>query len=91
MNPQERADAHPYNPHVARAEADRMFAEAFVLESTPVLAADVARAVGQVLPVRHRRGDGSYVARFVRWVAGVMAVATGSVLAVGLMVTLGGA
>ena len=91
MNPQERADAHPYNPFVARAEEDRLFREAFVLDSTPVRAVTVARPLTPVLPVAHRRGDGSGVGRFVQAVCGVMGLAALSVGAVSLLAIAGGA
>ena len=84
MNPQERAATNPYNPHVARAEADRMF-------HAPVPAASVARPLTQVLPVAHRRGDGSGVGRAVQAVCGVMGLAALSVGAVSLLAIAGGA
>jgi hypothetical protein len=87
VNPQERADAHPFNPFVARAEADRLVGEVFA----PVRAVDVSRPVGSVLPVAHRRGDGGELALFVQAVCGVLIAADASVLAVGLMVLAGGA
>jgi hypothetical protein len=84
VNPQERSDARPFNPHVARAEADRMF-------HAPVPAASVARPLTPVLPVAHRRGDGSGVGRAVQAVCGVMGLSAASVLAVSLLAIAGGA
>jgi len=46
MNPVERQLAHPVNPFVARAAADRELAEAFTFSQ--VLAVDVARPVGAI-------------------------------------------
>lgn len=54
MNPVERAEASPVNPFVQRAEAERMVAEALVMPSTHVHAAEVAGEIGSLMPVRHR-------------------------------------
>lgn len=54
MNPVERAEAAPVNPFVQRAEAARMVAEALVMPSTHVNAAEVAGEIGSLMPVRHR-------------------------------------
>jgi hypothetical protein len=51
VNPVERRLTHPFNLHVARAEADRLVDEALVMGATRVRAVDVGTPVG----IRHRR------------------------------------
>ncbi len=54
MNPTERAETNPVNVHQQRAEAELQVAEAHVLPSTHVRAAEVAGPVGALMPTRHR-------------------------------------